>query len=495
MEETKKRSSTAEGILVKEEYKVESYIEALGKEDQLEHVKAKVYALREENERLKTLLDHATKEYQTLKMHIFDIVQQDEQAKKSVHTISSTLHQVEEPHDLVFLSLGRSSSVIRKEDASHNSNKSREGLDVKERLALSLDSKFEVLNSCQTTETMSNPSLGNISSDSKEDETTEQWTRSARNLKTKKDEEDDVQPQTQSKKTRVSVRARCDAATMNDGCQWRKYGQKISKGNPCPRAYYRCTVGPTCPVRKQVQRCVEDMSILITTYEGTHNHPLSMSATAMASSTSAAASMLTSGSTSSSRSFPGTSLIPNTSNNPHSLNFNLSDNYRSRPQLYVPNNSSFSSHPTITLDLTAPSASSCSLYTPSQFNKYPPANTGFSSNSTIPTAWNSQLYTGYGNNKSLIGTGTQNQEYTYAPNSRNQIHPQQPLSAENITKAITSDPSFRTALEAAISTIVGGGGVDGINPGKQVYLNNTTSSSLKPDHDQQGSLLFLSPPS
>ncbi|KAI9181017.1 hypothetical protein LWI28_010385 [Acer negundo] len=48
---------------------------------------------------------------------------------------------------------------------------------------------------------------------------------------------------------------------LDDGYRWRKYGQKAVKNSIYPS------------VKKQVQRLSKDTSIVVTTYEGIHNHP------------------------------------------------------------------------------------------------------------------------------------------------------------------------------------------------------------------------------
>ncbi|XP_038886179.1 probable WRKY transcription factor 40 [Benincasa hispida] len=61
------------------------------------------------------------------------------------------------------------------------------------------------------------------------------------------------------------------ALMVKDGYRWRKYGQKITKDNQSPRAYFKCS-SPGCPVKKKVQRSLEDKSMVIVTYDGHHNH-------------------------------------------------------------------------------------------------------------------------------------------------------------------------------------------------------------------------------
>ncbi|KAI3452813.1 hypothetical protein Pfo_009476 [Paulownia fortunei] len=255
---------------------------------------------------------------------------------------------------------------------------------------------------------------------------------------------------------------------MNDGCQWRKYGQKIAKGNPCPRAYYRCTVSSPCPVRKQVQRCAEDMSILTTTYEGTHNHQLPASATSMASATSAAAAMLKCGS---SASPPGHSVSAATSStSPNLLGFNFPSSNRLATSCFPRASISTSqSHPTVILDLTAPNhisspynKSSSALFpvlrsSSTSLNFSPSTSPYLEYSSTLQSAWDSKIHS-----KNHIASSYIPQPYIH---NKIQASQQEIVSDKNAapTMAITRNPTFQSALAAAITSIVGSGGINSLD--------------------------------
>ncbi|BBN06011.1 protein MpWRKY7 [Marchantia polymorpha subsp. ruderalis] len=264
---------------------------------------------------------------------------------------------------------------------------------------------------------------------------------------------------TSVRNARVSVRTRTDAPTMNDGCQWRKYGQKLAKGNPCPRAYYRCTVAPGCPVRKQVQRCAEDRSILTTTYEGTHSHPLPAAAVAMASTTSAAAGMLLLGSTSSSDRAEGLG----------------SDNSFNLGTHSMPIISASAPFPTITLDLTNNPAANQMHLDAANGNRQPytfsMAQNGIQMHAPSMMAPVQSSY--YGAAKPPSGTF---QMYSGNPlmvqfqGGNTARGPQ--LLADSVTAAtaaITSDPNFTAALAAAITSILSS------QPNNQLAATNSSS--------------------
>ncbi|WCJ26480.1 BTB/POZ/Kelch-associated protein [Euphorbia peplus] len=68
------------------------------------------------------------------------------------------------------------------------------------------------------------------------------------------------------------IRISSEPSLVDDGYNWRKYGQKDILGSKFPRSYYRCIYRHSlgCMALKKIQRCVEDPSTFEITYGGLH---------------------------------------------------------------------------------------------------------------------------------------------------------------------------------------------------------------------------------
>ncbi|KAK7300154.1 hypothetical protein RJT34_10990 [Clitoria ternatea] len=89
--------------------------------------------------------------------------------------------------------------------------------------------------------------------------------------KSKKDQNKAKKKEKKQREPRFAFLTKSEIDQLEDGYRWRKYGQKAVKNSPYPRSYYRCT-SQKCGVKKRVERSFQDPSIVITTYEGQHNH-------------------------------------------------------------------------------------------------------------------------------------------------------------------------------------------------------------------------------
>ncbi|RDX72649.1 WRKY transcription factor 6, partial [Mucuna pruriens] len=406
---------------------------------QLAQLQEDLRRMNAENQKLKEMLSHVSSNYANLQMHVVTLLQQQQNQRTE-----STEQEVVQ---------------AKGEEKNHGvggGTVPRQFLDLGPSGTTEIDDQVSNSSSGERTRSSTPPNNKNDHKDKKETDPDHEKLNPSNNA-------DPSTPEATMRKARVSVRARSEAPMISDGCQWRKYGQKMAKGNPCPRAYYRCTMAVGCPVRKQVQRCAEDRTILTTTYEGTHNHPLPPAAMAMASTTAAAASMLLSGS------MPSVDGIMN-------------PNLLTRAILPCSNMATLSASapfPTVTLDLTHnPNA----LQYQRPQNPFPSQPQNFVSGPTsplLPQLIAQALY----NQSKFSGLHLSND---VGPNNsqapRPSLQPSQQVSlADTVsaaTAAITADPNFTAALAAAISSIIGGTNPNNNNSSNPNVINSATISSF-----------------
>ena len=164
--------------------------------------------VKEENERLRMMLEQIQENYKSLQLRFFEILQQGA-AKKSTDSAPNSHNNDALAPELVSLSLGRNPTDFKKDEKATSSSKMKEDHEIKAGLTLGLDSKFQL-----STEIVSNPSPENSSEEPKEDDAGETWPPS-KIQKTTRNGDEEVAQQNHVKRARVSVRARCDAPTVS----------------------------------------------------------------------------------------------------------------------------------------------------------------------------------------------------------------------------------------------------------------------------------------
>lgn len=190
-------------------------------DDELENAKAEMGEVREENERLKMMLQHIEMDYQSLQLRFFDILKR-EASKKPTEEDHSTpdpdliVEETEEP-ELVSLCLGRRSSpkghdqctLMKK--ANNDSNSSSQNVPVDHGNDHCLDKANLTLGISTEELLVSDPSTENSAEDVKEAEASNKTSSKT----TRHNGDDEISQQAQTKRARVSVRARCDAPTVS----------------------------------------------------------------------------------------------------------------------------------------------------------------------------------------------------------------------------------------------------------------------------------------